>query len=153
MKKGIKLEQSKKAVKWAKAVGLNVRAYFVLGTPGETLETIKSTVDFAKSLPLDLTTFYTLTLYPGNELYQIAKKEGTIIHEDYKEFNPLIDVRKAKLAYVPEGVTEKQLKLAIARAHKDFYIRPSFIFRQFMSIRRFEDIIRYWRGLKTVVRM
>lgn len=153
MKKGITIKESIQAVKWAKEAGLNVRAYFVLGMPGETLESIEKTSKFACSLPLDIVTFYTLTLYPGNELYEIAKREGKILHDDYSQYNPIIDVNESRLAYVPEGMTEKELKLAIAKIHKEFYLRPSYIIRQLLSIRRLKDIVRYWKGFKTIVSM
>jgi radical SAM superfamily enzyme YgiQ (UPF0313 family) len=153
MKKGITLEQSRNAVRWTKEAGLNVRAYFVIGMPSETLESISKTSKFAQSLPIDVVTFYTLTLYPGNELYEIAKREGTILHDDYSQYNPIIDVEEGRPAYVPEGMTEKELKIAIAKTHKNFYFRPSYIIRQLLSIRRFDDIVRYWKGFKTIAKM
>lgn len=153
MKKGITLEQSRNAVMWAKEAGLNVRAFFVLGTPGETLGTIRDTIEFAKSLPLDVVTFYTITLYPGNELFEIAKKEGTVLHKDYSQYSPLIDFDETELAYVPEGMTQEQFKSAISSAHREFYLRPGFILRQVLSIRRPEDVVRYARAFFTIIRM
>ena len=151
MKKGVTVEQNENAVKWAKEAGLNVRAFFVLGMPGETLESIEKTIKFAKKLPLDVVTFYALTLYPGNELFEIVKKEGKILHQDYSQYNPIIDVHKTKLAYVPEGLTEKQIRESIARAHKEFYLRPAYLIRQLLSIRSFSDIKRYWQGFKAII--
>lgn len=153
MKKGITLEQSRNAVRWAKEAGLKVRAHFVLGMPGETLESIDKTSEFARSLSIDLVTFYNLTLYPGNELYAIAKREGTILHDDYSQFNPVIDVNESRLPYVPEGMTEKELKEAIAKLHKRFYLRYSYIIRQLLSIRSIEDVKGYWKGFKVIVGM
>lgn len=151
MKKGITLEQSRNAVVWAKAAGLNIRGSFVIGVPGETMESINRTINFAKSLPLDSANFYALTLYPGNELYELAKKEGTIFHEDYSQYNPIIDTHTTSLAYVPAGLTEKQLKAEIVRAHKEFYLRPSYILRQIAAIRRPSDLLRYWKGFRVIV--
>lgn len=153
MKKGITLEQSRNAVKWAKEAGINIRAFFILGTPGETSESIRKTVTFAKELPIDVATFYIVTLYPGNELYQIAQREGTILHQDYSQYNPIIDVRHSKLAYVPEGMTEEELRHTISKAYKDFYLRPSYILKQVLTIRRPQDVVRYWRAFKTIIAM
>jgi len=153
MKKGITVEQNELAVKWAKKAGLNVRAFFVIGMPGETMESIERTIKFAKRLPLDVVTFYSLTLYPGNELYEIVKKEGKIIHCDFSQYTPIIDVEKTKLAYVPEGLTEEQIRKAVSRAHKEFYLRPSYLARQVISIRSLSDIKRYWQGFKVVIGM
>ncbi len=151
MKKGTTVEQNRKAVIWAKKAGLNVRAYLVLGIPGETLQSIRKTIDFTKSLPFDVVTFYNLTIYPGNELYEMIKREGKLIHEDYSQYNPLIDVSKSRLAFVPDGLTEKQLKIMILKAHKEFYIRISYILRQALSIRSWSDMLRFWRGFKAIL--
>jgi radical SAM superfamily enzyme YgiQ (UPF0313 family) len=133
--------------------GINVRAYFVLGMPGETLESIRRTVRFAKRLPIDVAGFYITTLYPGNELFKIARKEGTLLHSDYEYYNPIVDVNHQRLAYVPYGMAEKELKKAIVWAHKSFYLRPGYFFRQIRFIRSLSDINRYWRGFKTILRM
>jgi len=153
MKKGTTLEQNRRAVAWAKEAGMNVRAFFVLGMPGETLETIDESVQFAIDLDLDVPTFYVLALYPGNELYKIAQREGKVLHHDFGQYTSIIDVEKTRLSYVPEGMTEQELRDAIAAAYRKFYLRPKYILRQFLSIRGLQDVARYWRGFKTVVSM
>jgi radical SAM superfamily enzyme YgiQ (UPF0313 family) len=153
MKKGVTVSQNENAVKWSKKAGINVRAYFVLGMPGETLESIKRTVGFARSLPIDVAGFYITTLYPGNELFKIAREEGALLHFDYGQYNPIVDVKHLKLAYVPRGMKEGELKKAIVWAHKSFYLRPGYILRQLRFLRNISDIGRYWRGFKTIMRI
>lgn len=153
VKKGTTLEQNRQAVAWAKEAGMNVRAFFVLGMPGETLETIDQTVQFAIDLEVDVPTFYVLALYPGNELYKIAQQEGKVLHHDFAQYTSIIDVHETRLSYVPEGMTEQELRNAIAAAYKKCYLRPKYILRQFLSIRGWEDVLRYWRGLKTITSM
>src|SRR3989344_6087684 len=46
MKKGITLEQSRNAAKWTKEPGIRLRAFIILGMPGETNESIRNTIDF-----------------------------------------------------------------------------------------------------------
>jgi len=151
MKKGITIEQSRNAVNWAKKAKLNVRAFFILGFPGETLETINETIRFAKELRIDVASFYTITPYPGNEMFQMIKDEGKLRHMNYDDYVPLIDINSTKLAYVPDGITEEQLKRSVSRAYKEFFLRPSYIFRQIFSIRSLEDIKRYWKGFKAII--
>lgn len=153
VKKGTTLEQNRQAVAWAKEAGMNVRAFFVLGMPGETLETIDQTVQFAIDLELDVPTFYVLALYPGNELYKIAQQEGKVVHHDFSQYTSIIDVQETRLSYVPEGMTEQELRDAIAAAYKMYYLRPKYILRQFLSIRGWRDVVRYWRGFKTIISM
>jgi len=151
MKKGVTVRDNEKAVRMAKKAGLNVRATFVFGMPGETVDSIKRTVEFAKRVDLDVVNFFTVILYPGNELYGIAKKEGKILHSDYEHYTSLIDAEETKLHYIPEDMTERELKNSIVQAYRDYYLRPSFIFKQFLNIKNLEDIERYWSAFKSVV--
>jgi len=153
MKKGVTVEQNEQAIQWSKDVGLNVRATFVFGFPGETLESIKKTVEFAKKSRLDVVNFFTLVLFPGNELYQVAKREGTVIHEDYDQYTSMVDTENTRLHYIPEGMTEVELKNAIRQAYRDYYFRPSYMIRQLLSIRDIGDINRYWKAFKSITSM
>jgi len=153
MKKGTTLEQNRQAVVDAKRAGLNVRGYFVLGIPGETRQSIRNTIEFAKSLPIDVATFYTITLYPGSELYERVKSEGRILHQDYSQYNPLIDVNTSTLAYVPDGFTGREFKEIISKAHREFYFRAGYMVRQVLSIRSWSDVTRYWNGFRAILKL
>ena len=153
IKKGVTVEDNERAVHLSKKAGLNVRATFVFGLPGETLETIRNTVEFAKRVPFDVVNFFTVILFPGNELYTIAKKEGKILHENYDDYTSLIDVEETRLHYIPEGLEEKEFKNAIVEAYRSYYFRPQYILRQLVSIKRPEDIIRYWTAFRSLVGM
>ena len=153
IKKGITLKQSEQAVRWTKKAGIKARSFIIIGMPGETKQSIEDTIRFVKKIPLDVVTFYAVMIYPGNELYEIVKKEGKLKHENFDEFTSLIDVKKTHLHYVPEGLTEKYIKKSISRAYKEFYLRPSYLFRQAISIRGLTDIKRYWAGFKAILRV
>ena len=133
--------------------GLNIRGSFICGIPGETKETIENTVKFALSLGLDEANFYTLALYPGNELYHMMKEEGKIRHENYEDYNPLAYDDGAVLAYVPDGMNEKELKQTIKRAHRRFYFRPTYVAKQAMNIRSKEDVKRYWHAARALFKL
>ena len=151
VKKGTTLEQAKKAVKWTKQAGIETRATFILGLPGENTKTIKRTVNFAKELDLDVVNFFTVVLYPGNELYKIAKKEGKILHTQYDQYTSLIDTNSTKLHYLPEGMTEKDLKKAVSWAYHSYYLRPLFLIKKILRIRSIDDIKRYWNALNAII--
>ncbi|HCX27733.1 MAG TPA: hypothetical protein DHI91_01165, partial [Candidatus Portnoybacteria bacterium] len=51
------LADIKKAVESAHRLGIMTQGFFILGLPGETEETIKNTIKYAKSLPLDRAQF------------------------------------------------------------------------------------------------
>ncbi|MEM2958188.1 MAG: radical SAM protein [Candidatus Jordarchaeaceae archaeon] len=77
-KKGITLEQVRKATQIAKEVGIGVLSSFIIGLPGETKETIRETMEFAKSLG----TYYgyhVLAPFPGTEVRERADELGVKI--------------------------------------------------------------------------
>lgn len=151
MKKGIILKQSEQAVRWTKKAGIKNRAFIIIGMPGETKKSIEDTIRFVKKLPLDVVAFYVVMIYPGNELYETVKKQGKLLHEDFSQYSSLIDVKNSRLHYVPDGLTEEYIKKSISRAYKEFYLRPSYIIRQLLSIRSLMDVRRYWTGFKSIL--
>lgn len=77
--KKITQNQTISSVKKIQKAGIEVHASFALGMPGETPETIKETVEFAKKLRPNMISFNILTPYPGTEIYEQPEKNGIII--------------------------------------------------------------------------
>jgi radical SAM superfamily enzyme YgiQ (UPF0313 family) len=55
-----------------------VHGDFILGLPGETAESIRNTIDFAKQLGRRDHPGLLAHAYPGTELYDFAKENGFI---------------------------------------------------------------------------
>lgn len=144
--KGIRLEQSRKAVRIAREAGLNSLGSFILGLPGETERSIKKTIRFARGLGLTLAQFTTATPYPGTKLYMWAKGKGLIRARGWSDFTTLIPIME-----VP-GLTLSQLKRSLSRAYLSFYMRPRFFLNQlkarnFILIKNmFSSAMRYMGG-------
>ncbi len=86
IKKSIKsLDQVTDAVKWAKDAGLKTSVNFIIGHQGETMETARESLEFARSLEADFVNFYNLVPYPGTETYEWVKKNARMLvpEEDY----------------------------------------------------------------------
>ena len=64
------------AVTDCKKAGLEVCGYFIIGLPGETLNTVNETIDLAKKLDLDLVTFNITAPHPGTPFYDYLEKNG-----------------------------------------------------------------------------
>jgi radical SAM superfamily enzyme YgiQ (UPF0313 family) len=67
--KGYRLEQAPRALKWAHEAGIQNTGYFIIGLPGETVETIKETMALSKKLPLDTALFHVAAPYPGTPFF------------------------------------------------------------------------------------
>lgn len=79
MRKGVTVEQAKNAIMLADKVGIKKGAFFIIGLPGDNMETFKQSLDFALSLPLDEVRFYNAIPYPGTELFSWIKKNGKFL--------------------------------------------------------------------------
>jgi len=75
VKKGIKLADVEEFARRCKKVNLPLRAFFVLGFPGETMKTMQKTIDFAMHLletyDVEIINLIATPLY-GTELYDIC---------------------------------------------------------------------------------
>ncbi len=72
VKKGITLEQVERAVRLAKGAGLRVWCKFILGHPGETIDTVRDTLRFIVKLNPDRLSVSLMTPYPGTPIHEMA---------------------------------------------------------------------------------
>ncbi len=74
--KGTTVERNKQVLKWAKEIGLPIKAYLMCGLPGETIESIRKTIDFVKEIEPDYYTISNLVPFPGSDMYVQPEKYG-----------------------------------------------------------------------------
>jgi len=68
--KGITVEQSEQAVRWAKEAGLINKLYLIIGLPGETRETIEKTKEALLRIRPERTNLSTFVAYPGSDVFE-----------------------------------------------------------------------------------
>lgn len=74
--KGADPQKAHQALRWAKQAGIKNWGYFIIGLPGETVETIRQTIDLAKALPLDIALFHVAAPYPGTPFFFEVVENG-----------------------------------------------------------------------------
>jgi radical SAM superfamily enzyme YgiQ (UPF0313 family) len=74
----IPLNQAKLIVNACKKYKIESFCFFILGLPGETVESAQRTIDYALKLKADFIQFTVSTPYPGTELRTWAEKNGYI---------------------------------------------------------------------------
>jgi len=72
--KNLNFDKLREIVKVMKEKKLHVHLHWMVGFPGETLEQIKKTFDFARELRAHSNQFLTVTPYPGTKLWAQAKE-------------------------------------------------------------------------------
>jgi anaerobic magnesium-protoporphyrin IX monomethyl ester cyclase len=81
IKKHITIEEIERAFKDSKEVGIDTFAYFIIGFPGETKESIQRTINFAKKIDPSYVAFSLATPYPKTKLWDWAIERKLIDEE------------------------------------------------------------------------
>jgi radical SAM superfamily enzyme YgiQ (UPF0313 family) len=63
------------AVKSIQEAGINVLGNFMFGLPDDTMESMRATLDLAKSIECEYSNFYSAMAYPGSRLYDESRPE------------------------------------------------------------------------------
>ena len=72
--KGLDLERARQAVRLTRQAGIRSEANFILGLPGETKESLRGTIRFARSLNPDFLNLSLLSPLPGTRIMEMARK-------------------------------------------------------------------------------
>jgi len=86
MKKMVTVEQARRAILMTRDAGLRCPTSFIVGMPGETMETIQETVSFCIKLNIPLRGVMFATPYPGTPLFQEAVANGALDPNRLEEF-------------------------------------------------------------------
>lgn len=101
IRKRLKIEKVKEAIKLAKDVGFKIKASFILGLPFQKPEEAEGILQFVEEVgltpPLDLITINMLCPFPGTDLYDDPEKYGiTITNKNWTLYNGLNCVTESK---------------------------------------------------------
>jgi anaerobic magnesium-protoporphyrin IX monomethyl ester cyclase len=85
-KPGVNLEDIKRAFTLTNNAGIYTMALLIIGLPGENRETIEDTTKFLQEINPDKISLFSLTPYPGTELYETASEQGWLISNDWSQY-------------------------------------------------------------------
>ena len=125
IKKGATLERARQFTKDAHKLGLTIHADFILGLPGETRESIRKTIDFAKELDAETIQVSLAHAYPGTEFYDFAKEHGFIIAGQ-----GMVDEGGHQMAHIEyPGLPREYVMEMVHKFYDEYYFRPKAVFR------------------------
>ena len=94
--------------------------YFIIGLTGETEDTIKQTIQFAKKLPLDIALFHIAAPYPGTPFFfEVIEKNWFRPGTRWEQ----VDMDKETVLDYPNLPAEK-LMYWQKRAFREWALRP-----------------------------
>jgi radical SAM superfamily enzyme YgiQ (UPF0313 family) len=141
--KKLRLPTIREKVQMIHDAGLDARAFFILGFPGESADEMRQTMAFARSLPLSAAQFSNFTPLPATEAAAIVARERGTEALDWERLYYHL------MPYVPQGLTPAQLQRLVRQAYLGFYLRPRVVARILGQIRtpgQVGAILRRLRG-------
>lgn len=156
--KNMIFENEVEYLKNCEKVGILNHACFIIGLPGDTKETIISTIERAKKLPaIDSIQCFPLVPTPFENIFDEETK-GTVwehliknnylITKDYNKWLKPDGSYNCVISY--PNLTNKEIEGFIEQFYKEFYYRRSFIFYKIkQSMKSFYDLKRNYISFMT----
>ena len=109
----------------AHKLGLTIHGDFIVGLPGETRESIRNTIDFAKHLDCETIQVSIAHAYPGTEFYEFAKQNALV------NISPMADEQGHQLPNViyPGILDQAEMVDWVERFYGEYYFRPKAAWR------------------------
>ena len=130
MVKRLEREKIQAAFRNMRDAGIRSFAFFIFGYPGESLETIDQTIEYAIALDPDFANFYPAVPYPGTAMYDKVVRDGMLVEEDWSRMEYSYYLLRGN------GLDHEVVMEAINRAKRRFFMRPAYL------ARRFGDVIK-----------
>jgi radical SAM superfamily enzyme YgiQ (UPF0313 family) len=141
IKKNLDLEKVREAIAWTDEEGIIPTGFVMLGFPGETIEEIKASVDYALNSRLVQCFFFTVVVYPRTGLYNLAKEAFPFFELDDSDFLKFNYWSEEPYYSIATGVDLKKIQ---RNAYRVFYLRPFIIIE---IIKRFPKNKRLFSGI------
>jgi hopanoid biosynthesis associated radical SAM protein HpnJ len=124
IKKGATIDMARRFTANCKKLGLTVHGDFIVGLPGETRDTLRTSINFAKELDVETIQVSIAHPFPGTEFYDHVKKNGLIT------IDSMTDEAGHQLPnYTYPGLDKGELVEWVERFYGEYYFRPKVAFR------------------------
>lgn len=146
LKKDVRPEQIESAFRMASKIGIVTQGTFMVGIPGESIEDMEESIEFAKRIEPDSIQVSIATPLPSTELVDIAKKIGRIEITDWEMIDYMWHGVIRTEDFSPQDARRMQKRFL-----KSFYFRPSYFLTQLRRIRSTQDLTQRIRGFYQLV--
>ncbi len=132
IRKGTTIAKIRRFVHDARRAGILIHGCFMVGNRGETIETLETTLRFAKELNPDTAQFFPIMVYPGTNDYAHYKGKGWIVTDDFRRWITE-DGMHSSVVSNPD-LSYETLVAFCDRARREFYLRPKYIFLKLVQM-------------------
>lgn len=134
IKKGIRQSSVDDFVDSVHRAGIKFHADFMAGNPGDTIDTLQATLEWALSKNFDTFQFFPLQVYPGTTAYNEALKDGRLKIQPFRSWITSDGMHNITLINNDMGLTEQQVLDFCDYARQRFYLRPRYILRKSLDL-------------------
>ena len=120
IKKGLRVDVARQFTKDCHELGIVIHGTFILGLPGETLETIEETINYAKEINPHTIQVSRAAPYPGTFLYKQATENGWFDGTDHLLTDGGTQIAQLSYPHLPAEVIFDKVE----EFYKRFYFRP-----------------------------
>lgn len=103
--------------------GIAPATEMIVGTDGDTPESINATANFIIENKIPAPKFYILTPLPETDFYKEIKATGRLLHENYEKYTA------ADCVFLPKHFTPEELEKAYMELYKKVYSYPNILRR------------------------
>lgn len=140
IKKDIELSEVKNAIKISNRYGIKTMGFFMVGNPGDTKESVRDTIAFAKDLGLDFIQVCRAIAKPGTELDKMMI--GTTGNDYWRKHIKGARI-KGRLPTPWSGLSENQIEALTKEFYIKFYFRPNILWKRIFQLKSFSEFVRY----------
>lgn len=142
-RKHAEVSQAERAVAWTHEAGILTLGLYVIGMPGESPESIRRTLAFARELGTDIAKFNIAVPLPGSQFFDdvFGGQEDRLDYDAFHSwYNPF--AAGSSLVWTPDGLDGSDLVRLQREGMLRYYLRPAHI-RQVLARRaiRKRDIL------------
>jgi len=120
IKKGLRTDVARQFTRDCHKLGIVIHGTFILGLPGETLETIEETINYAKEINPHTIQVSLAAPYPGTFLYKQATENGWFDGTDHLLTDGGNQIAQLSYPHLPASVIFDKVE----EFYKRFYFRP-----------------------------
>lgn len=136
LKKNLNLTLVKEKVELLKKHKIGVRAFYIVGFVGETIEMMQETIQFALDLNINWSEIKVFTPLVGSEMYNIAKERGYLIGDTSEHVYGRCSIKTPE--FTPDQVEDLRY---------DANIRINFLNNRCLKEKKYRKAEQIFRGL------
>jgi anaerobic magnesium-protoporphyrin IX monomethyl ester cyclase len=128
-------------IRLIKQAGIRTKGLLMMGLPGETENSIKKSMDYVFSLPIDDFNLAKFTPFPGSPIYEKIHELGQF-DEDWEKMDCM------HFLFIPEGMTKERMEALFQKFYKAHFMRSKVIWGYATMLWRSPDSwLRFTRNI------